>query len=632
MRRCHGRGYLWLALPLLAASCGGHAVMLQQPAPDAGTIAALLDLPAPSSFLRQGSLDDGPLFKTGDAYDGAMPAHMVSPDMGLAKFYPMYTHGDSLVKTAYCGYRFDLTGYSDPVQLAYSFSVPPASSGLVYLGVGNFVKDAWDWHAAPLNSVVTLADDTPYRSAPSNEMLVEIVCLGTEHIDLVNIRIGNVPPVAIFTANTLLGLPGDSFTFDATGSSDVDGLIAKYQWDPEGDGTYLPLFLNPNGTPTKTLTYSQPGTFHPTVRVTDDSGACATFSRTLTITLCNKYEGVLDNAWGAGEQCSLALVNNCPAVAYMVGSALHYIYALAPDALNWGDAVEIDASCGGMPSLAAVAGRPAIAYQSGGLDLAYVRANNASGSSWPVPKIAVYKYDAYIGYFPALVDVGGLPGIAYSDSEMGWGGTTWYVRGDDAGGTSWQAEKHVSPGGVETVSPSLAVVSGVPMLTYVAANGITPYQIDCSLAADSLGDAWHPAVIAVQSGEPDARQRSLVIAGGKPAVGYFDDADNALKFARASQVSGQTWTAPVAITTSPGTSGAHCFAVINGLPCCAYGTSGGELCYVIAKTSTGSSWNPPITVDAAAHPYSVSLIEIYRLPAIAYFDGVARELCFVIYE
>ena len=637
MHTAHRRECFCLALlVVLTAACAGSQPPVRQTAPDSSAIMALFNLPAPSTLLardgRQASVTNGPLCKTGDAFDASLPRRFVSPETCLAKFTPYWTPGDSFIETAYCCYRFDLTGYADAVQLAYSFAVSPAKSGLVYLGVANFVKDAWDWYAAPLPGVVPLADAAPYCISGTDEMLVAVVCIGEEGIDLANIRIGNIPPQATFTADTLLGIPGEVVHFDAAGSSDEDGQIAKYQWDPEGDGTYIPILFG-SGSPTKTITYSQPGLWHPTLKVTDDSGATDTYSETLNITMGNKYQGVLDDGLEAGWKLSAAvLADNCPAVAYMMASGLYYIYALSPEALNWSGRIAVDSNCHDSPSLAVIAGRPAIAYQSGGNDLGYVRASNASGSSWPVPKIAVFKdADYLIGCEPSLAEVGGLPAIAYYDLEQLYGGVTWYVRADDANGTTWQPHKHVSPGGTQTGSPALAVINGVPMITYVAAIEVNPFQMDLSVANDALGDAWNPALIAVGAGAPVASQHTLMVAGGKPAVGYFDYADGTLRFARATQTTGETWADPVPVAVSVETYGAFSFAVIHGLPCCAYGVADGGLYYVIAKNSIGSLWNEPILVDAAANAYNVSLVSVYDLPAIAFYDGYNRELGFVIY-
>jgi len=109
--------------------------------------------------------------------DGSLPVHMCSAGFGTASFYPSWSVADGLIDPSYCGYSFDLTGFDDALNIAYSWETPPAKSGLVYLGVGNFEKDAWEWYAAPQNGMVSLAEIAPYRSNPDNTMLVMVVCL-----------------------------------------------------------------------------------------------------------------------------------------------------------------------------------------------------------------------------------------------------------------------------------------------------------------------------------------------------------------------------------------------------------------------------------------------------------------------
>ena len=75
------------------------------------------------------------------------------------------------------------------------------------------------------------------------------------------------PPVAAFTAAQLK--PGSPVSFDATGSTDSDGTIARYDWD-FGDGTVLA-----DGGPTPSHDYAQPGTYQVKVTLTDNEG-CST--------------------------------------------------------------------------------------------------------------------------------------------------------------------------------------------------------------------------------------------------------------------------------------------------------------------------------------------------------------------
>ena len=102
-------------------------------------------------------------------------------------------------------------------------------------------------------------------------------------------------------------------------------------------------------------------------------------------------------------------------------------------------------------------------------------------------------------------------------------------------------------------------------------------------------------------------------------------------FARSSKADGQSWISPVAVTAAAA-SRATSFAMINGLPCCAFGKSEGGLYLVIAQNSFGSLWNEPLLVDGDAVPFRVSLITVNDLPAMAYFNGDHGPLRFVIYE
>jgi YD repeat-containing protein len=90
----------------------------------------------------------------------------------------------------------------------------------------------------------------------------------------------NVPPEASFTATPNPAPTNTSVTFDASGSTDVDGTVAKYEWDLDGNGTYE---TSTGTTPTVTRSYSIPGDRSIGLRVTDNKGATGTTTRTVTI-------------------------------------------------------------------------------------------------------------------------------------------------------------------------------------------------------------------------------------------------------------------------------------------------------------------------------------------------------------
>jgi PKD repeat protein len=97
------------------------------------------------------------------------------------------------------------------------------------------------------------------------------------------VTIQNRNPTATITATPNPVVSGSNVTFDASGSTDSDGTVVKYDWDMDGNGTYE---MGGEGKPTITASYAQPGTRTVGVRVTDNSGGTAT--KTLSLTVQNR--------------------------------------------------------------------------------------------------------------------------------------------------------------------------------------------------------------------------------------------------------------------------------------------------------------------------------------------------------
>ncbi|MCX6646122.1 MAG: PKD domain-containing protein [bacterium] len=94
----------------------------------------------------------------------------------------------------------------------------------------------------------------------------------------------NIAPVAVATANTLSVYEGDTVIFDASGSSDSDGIIVSYKWDFNGDGTYGDIFSG--GTMIfPEVIYSTAGVYNVDLMVKDDDGDTDTLDTPLQITV-----------------------------------------------------------------------------------------------------------------------------------------------------------------------------------------------------------------------------------------------------------------------------------------------------------------------------------------------------------
>jgi PKD repeat protein len=94
------------------------------------------------------------------------------------------------------------------------------------------------------------------------------------------VTIQNRAPAASFTATPSTALSGTPVAFNGSASSDPDGTVAQYEWDLDGNGSYE---TNTGTTPTVSQTYATPGNRTVGLRVTDNEGATATTTRTVTI-------------------------------------------------------------------------------------------------------------------------------------------------------------------------------------------------------------------------------------------------------------------------------------------------------------------------------------------------------------
>jgi hypothetical protein len=85
----------------------------------------------------------------------------------------------------------------------------------------------------------------------------------------------NQPPEAVMTATPIPVVLGQPVSFSASQSSDIDGVVAGYEW-VFGDGAI-------GGGVTESHTYAATGTYAVTLTVTDDDGATDSVTTTVTV-------------------------------------------------------------------------------------------------------------------------------------------------------------------------------------------------------------------------------------------------------------------------------------------------------------------------------------------------------------
>jgi hypothetical protein len=93
------------------------------------------------------------------------------------------------------------------------------------------------------------------------------------------ITIINEPPSADFSWTPQNPSVNQEITFNASASQDSDGTITLFEWDWDNDGVYD----ESQSSPTTTHSWTSPGSYPVTVRVTDDDTATANVTKTVEV-------------------------------------------------------------------------------------------------------------------------------------------------------------------------------------------------------------------------------------------------------------------------------------------------------------------------------------------------------------
>jgi glucose/arabinose dehydrogenase/PKD repeat protein len=137
----------------------------------------------------------------------------------------------------------------------------------------------------------------------------------------------NQPPIAVAAANPTSGAAPLTVAFDGSASNDPDGDALTYAWDLDGDGAF-----DDGAAATASFTYTQPGTYTATLRVTDPSGATGTSP--VTISAGNTPPGaVIDTptpstSWKVGDVITFSGHATDPQQGTLPASALTWSLVL----------------------------------------------------------------------------------------------------------------------------------------------------------------------------------------------------------------------------------------------------------------------------------------------------------------
>ena len=125
-----------------------------------------------------------------------------------------------------------------------------------------------------------------------------------------SLTITNRAPTASFTTTPNPAKVGETVNFNGSASADPDGTIAKYEWDLDGNGTYE---TSTGTVATTSRSYTPAGDRTIGLRVTDNNGATATTTRTISVratyeTAVRATAGLIDY-WRLGETSGTSLAD-----------------------------------------------------------------------------------------------------------------------------------------------------------------------------------------------------------------------------------------------------------------------------------------------------------------------------------
>jgi len=394
--------------------------------------------------------------------------------------------------------------------------------------------------------------------------------------------------------------------FDASASTDPDGIVVRYEWDFDGDG----IFEYDGGAARRTdFYYWEPGSFETTVRVTDDDGLSDTAGVSVDVEEDAEWwvTTAREDVYGDHEEprsglVSLLEVAGAPAILYehpVDGGfdQLTYIRALSAAAEDWSEPLMIADEGEGYspyrPGFAIIAGRPAMAS----VDRYYCRALDSEGTSWPAPQ----PYSGSMSGSRTILAVGGLPAIV---------DCTGYHVAADADGTSWEKVFSFIDFPLHNINRAATTVDGKPVLV---AQLITNHLLAYSSAYDSGGTNWRVPSVAADIGEPPYDWKvALVDAAGHPAIAYANETYYTLEYRRALDPEGTAW--GEALILDHRSNGWLSMTVFDGRPAIVYSGPGGNR-FRAANDDEGRSWGFPMVMDVPVegvnhdHPLVLAVVD-----------------------
>jgi len=248
----------------------------------------------------------------------------------------------------------------------------------------------------------------------------------------------------------------------------------------------------------------------------------------------------------------------------------------------------------------------------------YMRAADATGASWPVSEVIAnwrinspddWEGDRFDSIYKLLI-IDSNPAIIGQRYTTELGTHVAFVRALDSGGSSWPSEYSLSDRIIYyPSSPIMSVDGELAFLNLVNGEDIL-YNRN-----QSVNDLDWAEPVLVDQLEQAGFNVKLLDANGFPAVVYYDELQSALKYRCARDAEGSAWGEPVVLSTAA----AHYFnaTIVDGRPTVIYSDRiDGQTKFIAANDGRGALWGLPSIAPGPA--VGAPFVEVAGMPAYSY--------------
>ena len=211
---------------------------------------------------------------------------------------------------------------AEPVaSFSYSPPNPVAGQTVAFDASASYDPDgsisSYSWNFGDGNTSTEQNPSHLYTSNGTYTVLLSVTdndgtSSSAQKIVTVNAQGGNTPPVPSFDYSPSSPAPGDEITFDASASTDADGIIELYRWDWNSDGNYDDEYTSPDAV----HTWYESGEYNVTLQVKDNNGSANTYTLAIYVGESGNAElkissGTSDVSMEAGKEKSITFEIKC---------------------------------------------------------------------------------------------------------------------------------------------------------------------------------------------------------------------------------------------------------------------------------------------------------------------------------